>query len=46
MSSHKKWGIGTVVSAKAEEEGQEVKVAFPNQGIRLLLTKYRILAKV
>lgn len=44
--SHKKWGIGTVVSAKPEEEGQEVKVAFPNQGIRLLLTKYRILEKI
>jgi DNA helicase-2/ATP-dependent DNA helicase PcrA len=44
--SHKKWGIGTVVSAKPEEEGQEVKVAFPKQGIRLLLTKYRILEKI
>ena len=44
--SHKKWGIGTVVSVKQEEDGQEVKVAFPKQGIRLLLTKYRILEKI
>jgi len=44
--SHKKWGIGTVVSAKDAEEGQEVKVAFAGQGVRTLLTKYRILQKV
>jgi hypothetical protein len=31
---------------KPEEDGQEVKVAFPKQGIRLLLTKYRILEKI
>ena len=44
--SHKKWGIGTVVTAKKVEEGQEVKVAFPQEGVRLILTKFAVLEKI
>jgi DNA helicase-2/ATP-dependent DNA helicase PcrA len=37
---HGKWGVGTVVATKGEVGDQELKVAFPGQGIKLLLTKY------
>ena len=43
---HKKWGVGTVVTAKKSEEGQEVKVAFPQEGVRLILTKFAVLTKI
>lgn len=43
---HKKWGVGTVVAAKNSEEGQEVKVAFPQEGVRLILTKFAVLKKI
>ena len=43
---HKKWGVGTVVTAKNSQEGQEVKVAFPQEGVRLILTKFAVLTKV
>ena len=43
---HKKWGVGTVVAAKKSEEGQEVKVAFPQEGVRLILTKFAVLTKI
>ena len=38
--AHEKWGIGTIVAAKGEVGDQELKVAFPGQGIKLLLAKY------
>lgn len=44
--SHTKWGVGTVVSAKDCDDGQEVKVAFAGEGIRSLLTKYAVLKKI
>ena len=44
--NHKKWGAGTIVSAKDDEGGQEVKVAFAGGGIRSLLTKYAVLEKI
>ncbi len=43
--SHKKFGIGTVVAAKGTGADQELKIAFPGQGIKLLLTKYAPLSK-
>ena len=43
---HKKWGAGTIVTAKAVDDGQEVTVAFAGGGIRSLLTKYAKLEKL
>ena len=37
---HPKFGVGTVVAAKGSGGDQELKIAFPGQGIKLLLTKY------
>ena len=44
--NHKKWGVGTIVSAVDDAEGQEVKVAFAGGGIRSILTKYAVLEKI
>ena len=44
--SHKKWGVGTVVSVKVTRDGQEVKVAFAGEGVRSILTKYAVLEKI
>ncbi len=44
--THAKWGVGTVVGIKNSQDGQEVKVAFADQGIRTLLTRYAVLKKV
>ncbi|MGL5207160.1 MAG: DNA helicase PcrA [Acidaminococcaceae bacterium] len=44
--AHAKWGLGTIVSAKDNVDGQEVKVAFAGEGVRSLLTKYAVLKKV
>ena len=43
---HKKWGIGTIVNVSQEEEGQQVKVAFPGLGVKTLLTRLRIIEKI
>ncbi|WP_419557889.1 DNA helicase PcrA [Phascolarctobacterium succinatutens] len=43
---HKKWGAGTIVTAKVADDGQEVTVAFAGGGIRSLLTKYAKLEKL
>jgi DNA helicase-2/ATP-dependent DNA helicase PcrA len=42
---HKKWGSGTVVSVQGEGEGAEIKVAFPDLGIKTLLARYAPLQK-
>ncbi|AOH53102.1 ATP-dependent DNA helicase PcrA [Peribacillus muralis] len=40
-ASHKKWGVGTVVSVKGEGEGKELDIAFPSPiGIKRLLAKF------
>lgn len=44
--SHSKWGEGMVVSVKDSPDGQEVKVAFADAGVRSLLTKYAVLKKL
>lgn len=37
---HRKWGEGVVVQATGRGPDAEVKVAFPNQGIKTLLVRY------
>lgn len=44
--SHKKWGLGTVVSAKQDADGQELKIVFASGEIRSLLTRYAPLTKI
>ena len=44
--NHPKWGIGTVVEVKGEGDKTELKVAFPQEGIRNLLAKYAPLTQV
>ena len=39
-AAHNKWGVGTVVEVKGIGENQEVKVAFPGQGVKALAVKY------
>lgn len=46
-ASHKKWGVGTVVSVKGEGEGKELDIAFPSPtGIKRLLAKFAPIQKV
>lgn len=45
--SHKKWGIGTVVSVKGSGDDQELQIAFPAPtGIKKLLAKFAPIEKV
>ena len=44
--NHPKWGVGTVVEVKGEGDKTELKVAFPQEGIRNLLAKYAPLTQV
>jgi DNA helicase-2/ATP-dependent DNA helicase PcrA len=37
---HSKWGVGVIVGIQGEGIDAEFKVAFPEQGIKLLLAKY------
>lgn len=37
---HNKWGEGVIVGVQGEGINAELKVAFPDQGIKLLLAKY------
>lgn len=43
---HGKWGIGTVVSVADKDGDQEIKVAFPGQGIKTLQRRYAPVVKV
>lgn len=45
-AKHGKWGIGTVVSVKGTGEETELKIAFPEQGIKGLMQKYAPITKV
>ncbi|QEA41955.1 DNA helicase PcrA [Leuconostoc pseudomesenteroides] len=38
--SHKKWGIGTVVAVSGDAQDQELKVAFPSEGVKQLLAAF------
>ena len=44
--SHKKWGIGTVVAVSGERSDQELKVAFPSEGVKQLLAAFAPITKV
>ena len=43
---HNLWGVGTVVEVRGSGDSQEVKVAFPNMGIRQLMVKFAPLMRV
>lgn len=45
-AKHGKWGIGTIVSVKGSGEEVELKIAFPDQGIKALMQKYAPISKV
>ncbi|MDG5785946.1 DNA helicase PcrA [Evansella sp. AB-P1] len=44
-ASHKKWGIGTVVSMKGDGENIELDIAFPEVGIKRLFAKFAPITK-
>lgn len=44
--SHKKWGIGTVVSVTGNANDQELKVAFPSEGVKQLLAAFAPISRV
>ncbi|CAH1850549.1 DNA helicase PcrA [Convivina praedatoris] len=44
--SHKKWGIGTVVSVSGNQDDQELQVAFPQEGVKQLLAAFAPITKV
>lgn len=45
-AQHSKWGIGTVADVRGSGENQELKIAFPGQGIKSLAVKFAPLTKV
>lgn len=45
-ASHKKWGVGTVVSVRGEGDDLELDIAFPGEGIKRLLAKFAPIEKV
>ncbi|MFJ8451047.1 UvrD-helicase domain-containing protein [Aerococcus viridans] len=42
---HKKWGVGTVVKVQGVGNEQELDIAFPNQGIKRLLSAFAPIQK-
>lgn len=42
---HKKWGVGTVVKVTGTGNDQELDIAFPNQGIKRLLSAFAPIQK-
>ena len=42
---HKKWGVGTVVKVQGSGNEQELDIAFPNQGIKRLLSAFAPIQK-
>ncbi|WEV55161.1 DNA helicase PcrA [Leuconostocaceae bacterium ESL0723] len=44
--THKKWGIGTVVAVSGGADDQELKVAFPDDGIKQLLAAFAPIQRV
>lgn len=44
---HKKWGVGTVVSVKGQDDNKELDIAFPSPtGIKRLLAAFAPIEKV
>lgn len=44
-ASHKKWGVGTVVSVRGTADDMELDIAFPGEGIKRLLAKFAPIEK-
>lgn len=44
--SHPKWGAGVIVKVEGQGEDQQLTVAFPDQGLKILLAKYAPLTKL
>lgn len=44
-ASHKKWGVGTVVSTKGQGENIELDIAFPGVGVKRLAAKFAPITK-
>ena len=44
-AKHGKFGVGTVVSVKGSGEETELRIAFPNQGVKAFTLKYAPIAK-
>ena len=45
-AKHGKWGIGTVVEVRGTGEEVELRIAFPDMGIKALMQKYAPIQKV
>lgn len=45
-AKHAKWGVGTIVEVKGTGASQQIKAAFPGQGIKLLLAEAAPLTKI
>ncbi|MFA5537064.1 MAG: DNA helicase PcrA [Bacillota bacterium] len=43
---HPKWGAGVIVKVEGRGEDQQLTVAFPDQGLKVLLAKYAPLTKL
>ncbi|HHW06042.1 MAG TPA: DNA helicase PcrA [Clostridia bacterium] len=44
--SHPKWGVGVIVKVAGQGDDQQLTVAFPDQGLKILLAKYAPLTPV
>ncbi len=44
-AEHSKWGMGTVVEVRGSGTGQELKIAFPGQGIKIVLANMAPITK-
>jgi DNA helicase-2/ATP-dependent DNA helicase PcrA len=44
-AAHGKWGVGMVVEVKGSGDNQEVKIAFPGEGIKALAVKFAPIRK-
>jgi DNA helicase-2/ATP-dependent DNA helicase PcrA len=45
-AQHTKWGVGTVIEVKGSGDSQELKIAFPGQGIKVVIANMAPLTKV
>lgn len=43
---HSKWGAGTVVEVRGSGGSQELKIAFPGQGVKVVVASMAPIAKV
>lgn len=45
-AKHAKWGVGTIVEVRGTGAGQQIRAAFPGEGIKLLLAEAAPLTKI